>query len=187
MTIGQLIKTARKNAGMTQTDLAKKLGIPYQSIGQWENGLRYPKPKTLQRIADALGIHVMELIGATNYEVEFEVASEDDRPIPDELFNRLNSGIKNIYDSLTDEGKEQLLVGAFVPFSESSDADELPQPKALSKSEIAEQIKYVYGETISDTFSMYVLLDAGDQGEIRGEIKQMLKHRKYLKQEGKLA
>ena len=63
MTIGQRIRAARKKAGMTQRQLADKLGIPYQSIGQWENDQRNPKITTLQRIAGALGVHVFDLTG----------------------------------------------------------------------------------------------------------------------------
>lgn len=62
MTTGQLIKAARKNAGMTQTELAKKLNIPFQSVSQWERDLRNPKYDTLKRIAAALNIPIHELI-----------------------------------------------------------------------------------------------------------------------------
>lgn len=61
MTTGQLIKTARKKAGMTQQDLADKLGIPFQSISQWERDMRNPKIDTLQRIAEALQVSLDEL------------------------------------------------------------------------------------------------------------------------------
>lgn len=63
MTTGQRIKIARKNAGMTQSELSSKLNIPYQSISQWERDLRNPKRETLQRIADALGVSVDYLLG----------------------------------------------------------------------------------------------------------------------------
>lgn len=63
MTYGQRIRAARKKAGMTQTELAKKLGIPYQSIGQWEKDRRKPKLETLQRIAEALGVPILDLLG----------------------------------------------------------------------------------------------------------------------------
>ena len=56
MTIGERIKEFRLRAGLTQSELAEKLGIPYQSIGQWERGLRSPKIETLQKIADALNV-----------------------------------------------------------------------------------------------------------------------------------
>ena len=56
MTTGELIKDARKKAGLTQKELGEKLGISYQTIAQWENNLRNPKQETLQRIANALNI-----------------------------------------------------------------------------------------------------------------------------------
>ena len=62
MTTGQRIKKARKAAGMTQADLAKKLNIPFQSVSQWERDLRKPKYETLLRIADALSLNFSELI-----------------------------------------------------------------------------------------------------------------------------
>lgn len=62
MTTGQLIRAARKNAGMTQAELAQKLGISYVGISQWENDLRNPKYETIQRLAAALGVEWTELV-----------------------------------------------------------------------------------------------------------------------------
>lgn len=61
--IGLRIKTVRIEAGLTQQQLAKRLGIPYQSIGQWERGMRNPKIETLQAIADAIGVSLDYLLG----------------------------------------------------------------------------------------------------------------------------
>ena len=63
MTKGERIKAARKKAGMTQAQLAEKLGISFQSVAQWENDLRNPKQETLQKIADALGVSIFDLLG----------------------------------------------------------------------------------------------------------------------------
>ena len=54
MTTGELIQARRKEAGMTQAELGKKLGISGAGIAQWENNLRKPKKETLSRIASAL-------------------------------------------------------------------------------------------------------------------------------------
>lgn len=62
MTTGELIRKARKEAGLTQAQLAKKLDIPYQSIGQWERNVRKPKYDTLKKIANALNIKWTELV-----------------------------------------------------------------------------------------------------------------------------
>ena len=60
--IGQQIKKARISAGLTQKELAEKLGIPYQGIGQWERGVRTPKIETLRRIAKALHVEFLDLL-----------------------------------------------------------------------------------------------------------------------------
>lgn len=49
----------------------------------------------------------------------------------------------------------------------------------FSLSEIEEQLINIYGETTLDALNLYSQLDSGDQGEIRGEMKQMLKAKKY--------
>ena len=56
MTTGERIRQARKSAGMTQAELAHKLGISAAGIAQWENDLRNPKIETLRKLADALGV-----------------------------------------------------------------------------------------------------------------------------------
>lgn len=60
--IGGKIKDTRKRVGMTQTEVAEKMGVSYQTVAQWENGLRNPKPESVKRIADALGVGYLDLI-----------------------------------------------------------------------------------------------------------------------------
>ena len=99
MTTGELIKAARKKAGMTQEELGSKLGVSGSSIAQWENDLRTPKLDTLQRIASALGVPVQELIS-------------DWEAVDKEKFKRVfiyGEGIKDRIDAaldrLNDEGQ----------------------------------------------------------------------------------
>ena len=66
---GPKIKAARKSAGISQAELAERIGVPYQSIGQWERNERNPKIETLQRIADALSIPVYQLFGPEPNEI----------------------------------------------------------------------------------------------------------------------
>jgi transcriptional regulator with XRE-family HTH domain len=65
MTFGQIIKQCRKKAGLTQSQLAEKLGVSYVNISQIENGHRIPKPDTVVKIANALGLAPLELLKAS--------------------------------------------------------------------------------------------------------------------------
>lgn len=76
LTTGQLIKDARKKAGMTQKELADKLGLSFQAVAQWENDLRNPKYDTLEKIARALGVATYTLTQASG---SFESAIKEAR------------------------------------------------------------------------------------------------------------
>ena len=56
MSIGKLIRDARKKKGLTQKELGERLGISDVSVAQWENGLRYGRycPNERQRKAGLL-------------------------------------------------------------------------------------------------------------------------------------
>lgn len=55
------IRDLRKAAGMTQTDLAKLLGVNRATISKYENGTINLNVSQLQKIADALGVDVFSL------------------------------------------------------------------------------------------------------------------------------
>ena len=55
---GQRVKEAREAAGLTQAELADRSGIPQSHISRIENAVHSPSRKTLERIAEALGIEL---------------------------------------------------------------------------------------------------------------------------------
>lgn len=55
---GQIIEEARKNAHLTQEELAKRVGANKSYISRIENGKTEPKVSTFYRIAAALGLSV---------------------------------------------------------------------------------------------------------------------------------
>ena len=67
-TLGERIKLRRKELGMSQSDLAEKVGISYAQIGRYETKDAQPPTKTLTAIADALGISPDYLIYGTSDE-----------------------------------------------------------------------------------------------------------------------
>lgn len=56
----------RKDAGMTQQELADKLGVTQQTIWYYENGRREMKSSVLIAISEALGCSVTDLLGITD-------------------------------------------------------------------------------------------------------------------------
>lgn len=100
MNIGKRIVIARKNAGLTQMELAKRTNIPYQTIGHWERNSVNPKLSSLEKLADGLGISTEALIfGQTAEGMEDTEDTENTEdmedtvkknPVPDELPKYLN-------------------------------------------------------------------------------------------------
>lgn len=75
MRSSEKIKNARLQAGLTQKELAKRLGTSQQNIAQYETGKRVPKIETLQKIAKALKVSVNEL--RSDNEMMYEKLSAD--------------------------------------------------------------------------------------------------------------
>ena len=58
--VGEKVARLRKEKGWNQVDLAKRSGFPKSTICQVETGERKPRPQTLFKIANALGIDLSE-------------------------------------------------------------------------------------------------------------------------------
>ena len=55
------LKKYRILAGLTQAELAERVGMHRVSIVELEGGKRLPRPRTLKKLADALGVDTREL------------------------------------------------------------------------------------------------------------------------------
>lgn len=63
LTLCKNIAALRKGAGMTQEALATRLGLTYQAISKWENGLSCPDVQLLPQIADIFNTSIDALFG----------------------------------------------------------------------------------------------------------------------------
>jgi transcriptional regulator with XRE-family HTH domain len=54
--IGANLKAARKAAGLTQRQLAERIGTDSFQVSRWERGANRPQDDTLQALAFALGM-----------------------------------------------------------------------------------------------------------------------------------
>ena len=63
MGIGLIIKKLRLSKGMTQVDLAEKLGLSVQTISRWENEVNYPDISLLPQLTALFGVTADYLLG----------------------------------------------------------------------------------------------------------------------------
>lgn len=75
MNFSDRLREARKRSGLTQMQIAEKLGITAQSYSQYETGKRRPKEETRKRIADALGVLPGDLLQDGFYPTSQEIAA----------------------------------------------------------------------------------------------------------------
>lgn len=61
--IGKNIKRFRRECGLTQAELAKKLGVTTQAVSKWETQMNSPDIALIPRIAQVLGVSIDELFG----------------------------------------------------------------------------------------------------------------------------
>jgi transcriptional regulator with XRE-family HTH domain/desulfoferrodoxin (superoxide reductase-like protein) len=59
---GMAIKNLREKRGMTQAELAEKIGVSSKTVSKWETAKGLPDITLLQPLAQALGISVIELM-----------------------------------------------------------------------------------------------------------------------------
>lgn len=62
MSTGELIRSARLRAGLSQAELAERLGMPPSSIARWETERVEPGFSTLRRVLQACGFDIRPVL-----------------------------------------------------------------------------------------------------------------------------
>ena len=83
-TIGSYIAQKRRAKNFTQEQLAEKLGVSNKTISKWENGKCMPDYSIIQKLCDALGVTLPELMDGEDA-AENSVRVYDDEQILDLL------------------------------------------------------------------------------------------------------
>lgn len=58
MRISQIVREARRRAGLSQAELARRAGVPKSTVGRIESGARVPSTGMVERLVRATGLEV---------------------------------------------------------------------------------------------------------------------------------
>lgn len=61
-TFGNMVAVLRKEKGMTQLELAEKMGVTDKAVSKWERDLSFPDVSSIPKLAEILGVSVDELM-----------------------------------------------------------------------------------------------------------------------------
>lgn len=89
MNIGENIRNIRKKKNLTLKDLGNIINLSEQAIGQYERGERQPNISILNKIAIALDVSIIDLIGDNLQIEEQEPTSEYKTIYVDDLIEQL--------------------------------------------------------------------------------------------------
>lgn len=101
MPIGEVIRKLRKAKGLTQAELAAKVGTQQKVIADYETGTSTPPTGRLAELAKALGASADELLGLKETQ-----AAEPSRSGKQ---SRRMAKIQKLFDSLQDEEQRVVL------------------------------------------------------------------------------
>ncbi len=93
---GERLKKLREKNGISQAELARKLGLSQGAVGNWESGKREPNFETSRRIADYFCVSVDFLLGRENSDTDLS-------------FDDFTYAMQNEARSLTEKDRSLLL------------------------------------------------------------------------------
>lgn len=101
--LGKRIKEFRKIRGLTQKQLAEKLGVTTITIQNYENNRREPNIETIGKIANILNTTASELFGFEVYDIEGNSVNSIETPL-----NRVNNNFEEDYNQYKEDHKETI-------------------------------------------------------------------------------
>lgn len=60
------IRELRERLGISQAELARRMGVKHTSVIQWETGKAMPAAAKLPKLAEVLGVEIGELFDAAS-------------------------------------------------------------------------------------------------------------------------
>ncbi len=124
MNIGNKIKQLRLKAGLTQEQLAARLGVSAQSISKWETAVTMPDISLLPLLSSELGVTIDEIFDLTADQKlqRIERRLDIEEEFSDGTFHEYESFLKNQLDESADKQKQLNLLARLYHHRMESDA-----------------------------------------------------------------
>ena len=87
-TMGNMIVSLRKEKGLTQLELAEKMGVTDKAVSKWERDLSFPDIDSVPKLAEILGISIDELM-----QVKTKAKEEQSKSKVEEIVDTALKGI----------------------------------------------------------------------------------------------
>ena len=100
MVFSEKLQILRKNKGLTQEELAEKLGVSRQAVAKWESSLVYPDIYNLIQISNLMNVSVDYLVKDQNCAVN--ISTEEQTDIDELIEFRLKANV-NTYAGFMNE------------------------------------------------------------------------------------
>ena len=107
-TFGQRLSRIRKEKGLTQEDIAKKIIISPQAVSKWENDISSPDILVLSSLADILGVSVDELLGrSVSSESGESNSNEREQPESNNREEKQEEAAEEVEQDVVDDKKKK--------------------------------------------------------------------------------
>ena len=112
MSLKDVLKSLRKQKGLTQDQLAAEMGLSKSTISMYENGNRKPDYEVLEAFADIFNVDMNTLLDSTSSSQK--LTPRDERDIAKTLASLKETleneeGLMFYGDPMSDEAKESIL------------------------------------------------------------------------------
>lgn len=161
--IGKFISLCRNNLGLTQLELANKIGVTDRAVSKWENGRGLPDASYMVELCDVLGISVNELLNGSrgrsfrNREKEIKVINIDSLMLEDRIkeLGGVNTytGVRTIYALDT---KDKLYLNTYDKLIRVTDASSVKVTMHINQSNpsIKDEVRFKTNN-LSDTLEFF--------------------------------
>lgn len=106
MMIGTNIKRLRELRGLSQSELASKLGISDKTVSSWEINRTEPKIGMIEKLCCVLECRKTDIIGGESSSDDGYYVSSDTKDVADAILN--NKDLRLLFDAAKDASPEDL-------------------------------------------------------------------------------